>query len=285
MNDSDIEVISGDQSSGDNIIHSSELALPDEVLPEQLYVIPVEQRPFFPAQVQPIVVSRSRWEETLKQVAKSGHNCVGLVYAGDKDAKTMLASDCPQIGCVVRLHNVTIVDDEMQLVAQGIKRFSIDSWIATERPFVAQVSYPADKRNTGQAENIKAHAIAMLKSIKDLLPLNPLYSEELKHYLNHFSPNDPSPLTDFAAAITMAKGDELQAVLESLSLLQRMEKVLILLRKEIEVAQLQTEISAQVNDKISAHQREFFLKEQLKIIQKELGVEKDDQTSDSDEFH
>jgi len=287
MKDEDVEILpkngnSQETEAGDAEAH--QLVLPDEVLPEKLYVIPVDERPFFPAQVQPVSVNRKRWEETLQRVAKSGHNCVGLVYAEDYEAKTISAAQCPSIGCVVRLHNATIDGDSMQLVAQGIKRFRIDGWISKERPFLAHVSYPADKRSADEEEKIKAHAIAMLKSIKDLLPLNPLYSEELKLYLSRFSPNDPSPLTDFAAAITMAKGEDLQPVLATLSLLERMQKVLVLLHKEIEVGQLQTEITAQINDKVSEHQREFFLREQLKIIQKELGIEKDDQTADSDEF-
>ena len=154
---------------------------------------------------------------------------------------------------------------------------------------MAYVSYPTDKQKfideqLDLAEQTKAHAMALIKAIKELLPLNPLYSEELKDYLSRFSPNDPSPLADFSAAITTAQGTDLQAVLETLPLVERMKKVLILLHKEIEVGQLQTEITAQVNEKVSDRQREFFLREQLKIIQQELGIEKDDKTADSDEF-
>ena len=126
--------------------------------------------------------------------------------------------------------------------------------------------------------------MALINAIKELLPLNPLYSEELKNYLNRFSPNDPSPLTDFAAALTTAPGDELQQVLDTVPMLQRMEKVLPLLRKEVEVARLQKELSAEVNRKINERQREFFLKEQLKLIQQELGITKDDRSSDIESF-
>src|SRR5690606_28376270 len=67
-------------------------------------------------------------------------------------------------------------------------------------------------------------------------------------------------------------------------LLKRMEKVLVLLKKELEVARLQNSINDQVNEKVSAQQRQFFLREQLKIIQKELGLAKDDRTADVEEF-
>src|SRR5690606_3791005 len=109
-------------------------------------------------------------------------------------------------------------------------------------------------------------------------------NEGLKLYLQNFSPREPSPLTDFAAALTTASGAELQGVLETVPLLRRMEKVLVLLKKELEVARLQNSINDQVNEKISTQQRQFFLREQLKIIQKELGLAKDDRTADVEEF-
>ena len=124
----------------------------------------------------------------------------------------------------------------------------------------------------------------LIKEIKELLPLNPLYSEELKQYLTNFSPTQPSLLADFSAALNTASGDQLQAILDTLPLRSRIEKVLTLLRKEREVALLQGEITAQVNEKVSDSQREFFLREQLKIIQKELGLSKDDKTSDEELF-
>lgn len=67
-------------------------------------------------------------------------------------------------------------------------------------------------------------------------------------------------------------------------LLRRMEKVLLLMRKELEVARLQSEISEEVNEKVQKHQRDFFLKEQLKVIQRELGMSKDDKTADAERF-
>ena len=106
----------------------------------------------------------------------------------------------------------------------------------------------------------------------------------MKQYLANFSPNQPSLLADFSAALTTASGEQLQEILDTLPLRSRIEKVLTLLRKEREVAELQGQITSQVNEKVSDQQREFFLREQLKIIQKELGISKDDRTSDADMF-
>ena len=126
--------------------------------------------------------------------------------------------------------------------------------------------------------------MAIIAAIKELLPLNPLYSEELKHHIGQFNPNQPSLLADFAAALTTASGGDLQGVLDTLPLTARMTKVLELLKREKEVATLQGQITSQVNEKVSTHQREFFLREQMKVIEKELGLSKDDNTSDMDRF-
>ena len=258
------------------------LALADQLLPNILHVIPVRSRPFFPAQVQPVVVEADPWKDTLQAVANDGGPpVVGVVYAGES-APVDDVSSFPEIGCAVRLINAAIEEDTIQFVAQGLQRFRIVKWLSTRPPYRVQVEYPRIAEE--DTEELRAYAMAIIAAIKELLPLNPLYGEELRHYLNRFSPNDPAPLTDFAASITTAAGEDLQGVLETLPLLQRMEKVLALLKKELDVARLQNRITEQVNEKVSEQQRTFFLREQLKIIQKELGISKDDKTVESDEF-
>ena len=261
----------------------TELVLPDQNLPEKLLLLPIFERPFFPAQVQPLVIDEEPWEETFSRLAKMDHHLLGLCYAGDQDEQDSAStSDFAATGCVVRLHNVVRGNGKIQFIAQGLQRFRIEDWLSAKAPFAAQVSYPADRtRNTPE---IKAYAMALIQAIKELIPLNPLYNEELKNFLNHFNLNDPSPLADFAAAITTAQGPDLQQILDTVNLQKRMERVLVLLHKELEVARLQAEIRSEVEQKMSKHQREFFLREELKVIQRELGIAKDDRTADIDEF-
>ena len=259
------------------------LALADEFLPEELFVLPVNGRPFFPAQVQPVIMDEKLWGDTLNDVMESDHRLVGLSFVNDKSSKEVpTTSRIPAIGCVVRIHNLQVEDGRVMFIAQGIRRFKTVEWISEETPFRAIVKYPTHRQKS--SDEIKAYALAIINAIKELVKINPLYSEELKHYLNRFSPNEPSPLTDFAAAITTAEGSALQGVLETIPLQRRMEHTLVLLKKELEVARLQVEINASVNSSIEQHQREFFLRQQLKAIQKELGISKDDKTSESEEF-
>ncbi|SDM23166.1 ATP dependent PIM1 peptidase. Serine peptidase. MEROPS family S16 [Modicisalibacter muralis] len=254
-----------------------------EYLPERLYLLPIHNRPFFPAQVQPLVIHRQRWEETMKRVADTPHHAVGVAYVGDTGIDELDYGHFPTIGTAVKVHKAQGEDQQIQFIAQGVRRFRIVRWLSKKPPYLVEVSYPKEPVDD-TADEARAYAMALINGIKELLPINPLYGEELKHYLNRFSPHEPGPLTDFAAAITSAKGPELQEILETLPVMARMQKVLPLLRKEIEVAQLQSEISEQVNAQMQERQREFFLREQLKVIQRELGISKDDRENDVDTF-
>ncbi|WP_043527453.1 endopeptidase La [Litchfieldella xinjiangensis] len=254
-----------------------------DYLPERLYLLPIHNRPFFPAQVQPLVIHRPRWEETMQRVAKTPHHTLGVAFVGDTRIEELDPDQFPEIGTAVRAHKVQGEDEQIQFIAQGMRRFRIVRWLSRKPPYLVEVTYPKEPVNAEEDET-RAYAMALINGIKELLPINPLYGEELKHYLNRFSPHEPGPLTDFAAAITSAKGDDLQAILETLPVMARMQKVLPLLRKEIEVAQLQSEISEQVNAQMQQRQREFFLREQLKVIQRELGISKDDRENDVDTF-
>ncbi|MCW4149556.1 endopeptidase La [Halomonas sp. 18H] len=252
-------------------------------LPERLYLLPVHNRPFFPAQVQPLVINRERWEETVQRVGNTPHQMVGLAFVGETGVEELGHGDFPEVGTTVKVHKLQGEDAQIQFIAQGMRRFHIQRWLSKEPPYLVEVSYPWEPVEPEEDET-RAYAMALINGIKELLPINPLYGEELKHYLNRFSPHEPGPLADFAAAITSAKGPELQDVLATLPVIERMQKVLPLLRKEIEVAQLQSEISEQVNAQMQERQREFFLREQLKIIQRELGISKDDRENDVDTF-
>ncbi|MGI9274086.1 MAG: endopeptidase La [Endozoicomonas sp.] len=275
----DPEVISGNDNGEDT---GTGLLLPEQALPDKLYLIPVSNRPFFPAQVQPLVFSSEEWSETLQRVAQNPQKAIGLSYVAGMPGGDVAPEDFPEVGCTVKIHNIVEEGDQIQFIALGMQRFRIKQWLRKRPPYLVQVEYPENIQD--DTDEIKAYALALIQAIKELIPLNPLYSEELKNYLNRFSPKDPSPLADFAAAITTAPGQDLQEVLETLPVQRRMEKVLVLIRKEQEVARLQGEINAEVNRKISKHQREFFLKEQLKVIQKELGISKDDRTAEIEEF-
>ncbi len=262
---------------------SSELALASQVLPTTLYLLPLTDRPFFPAQTFPVVMDEQPWLETVEHVGDHPHHLVGLVLLRGGDLQQLSHRDFNTVGSVVRIHQPARAGEKIQFIAEGIQRFRIVKWLSDKPPFMVEVEYPPEER-TRSNDKLKAYAMAIINIIKELIPLNPLYSEELKYFLSRFSPNEPSPLTDFAAALTTAKKEQLQSVLETFPILPRMEKVLVLIKNELEVARLQTKIRERVDERMNEQQRKFFLREQLKEIQKELGLEKDDRTADVERF-
>ncbi len=263
----------------------SEVALPSQAFPKHLYLIPIATRPFFPGQVQPIVLSGDYWQETIQKIGKTDQKMVGLVYTSNIPAQETVSEDFAQIGCVGKILKPSMQDSNIHFICQGMQRFRIRRWLSKKVPFLVEVEYPAQEAeaNLNDTET-RAYALSIISAVKELVKANPLHGEELKQALQYFSPNEPAPLTDFAATLTTATGDELQKVLETLPVLSRMQTVFPLLQKEVEITKLHSEISNDVNTKISTRQRKFFLKEQLKTIQKELGITKDDRSSDVDEF-
>ncbi len=257
--------------------------LPAERWPSELHLLPLSEKPFFPAQTLPLIMNESAWMETVEAIGESTHHMVGLVLVKPEDSDNATREDFKTLGTVVRMHHPAKNEGKIQFIAEGLRRFRIVEWISDKAPYKVRVEYP-NEPGKPDSEEIKAYAMAIINTIKDLIPLNPLYSEELKFFLNRFSPNEPSPLADFAASLTTATKQELQDVLESLGLKRRMEKVLVLMKKELDVAKLQSQIRGRMEEKMSEQQREFFLREQLKTIQKELGLSKDDKTAELETF-
>lgn len=283
MNESESEFIphSADQKTTE--AKQGGLIRPEEILPETLHLIPLAGRPYFPVLIQPVVIDESPWAPSMQAMAESSHKCIALSYVKPGGEGIPRPSEICEIGCVARVHRVHQSQDKIQFIAQGLQRYRIIQWLSREVPYVVRVEYLKNPPEQ-DASQLRAYAMALINIIKELMTLNPLYNEELKQYLNHFNPNEPSHLADFAAAITSAEADVLQEVLETLPLMPRMEKVLLILGKELEIAKLQAEITEKMQEQVNEQQREFFLRQQLKAIQKELGIAKDDRQADVEKF-
>ena len=191
-----------DKESVPGVPGSTSLVLPSQALPEILYIMPVTTRPFMPAQIQPMMADATAWGDTVQRDAKTEHKVMGLFFVDTDDVTSIKSEDIPLVGCAVRLLNASGDGKRVQFVAQGAGRARIRRWINRTPPYVVQVDYPKDELERN--DETRAWAMALVGAIKELMPLNPLYNEDLKHYLMRFSPEDPSPLTDFAATLTSA---------------------------------------------------------------------------------
>jgi len=258
-----------------------------EQLPRELFVLPLTRRPFFPGMAAPLVIEPGPYYEVLKLVAKSSHKMLALFLTKDEEANIYDLSyeGLHPVGVMANiLRIVPLEQGGAQVVLNMEQRIEIDQPIKKSKYLRAKVSYHRDSITQQQSKIIKAYSISIITTIKELLKLNPLFKEELQIFLGHSDFTEPGKLADFAVALTTAGRKELQDILESFDVQTRIDKTLILLKKELDLSKLQSSINQKIEATISKTQREFFLREQLKTIKKELGLEKDDKTSDTEKF-
>ncbi|HRD49203.1 MAG: endopeptidase La [Candidatus Competibacter sp.] len=278
------EVVREDDNSEASSSTNNTIVAAADILPGTLYLLPLSERPFFPAQALPLLLSEEPWLPTIEAAASREQRAIGLILVKpDSAEKAAGPGDFYEVGTAARMHQLNRNEGRLQFIAQGLKRFRILNWLSSQPPYHVQVEY-LNEEDGSDVEELRAYSLAVINTLKELIPLNPLYSEELKFFLNRFNTHDPSPLADFAASLTTASKNELQEILDTAPVLERLKKVIVLIKKELEVAKLQTQIRKQVDEKMSEHQRKFFLREQLKAIQQELGIAKDDRTADVDRF-
>ena len=260
-----------------------ELVVAAEILPAALPLLPLRPRPVFPGVLLPMSVSGRQRVAAVRRAAETPSQTLGMVLVRDVDGEDG-PENLHRIGVVGKILKIAQMDDEnANFLINCLERFSIQKVMGTDQGLYAEVRYHYAPELSVNPE-LKAYSMAIISALKELVQINPLYSEEIKLFLNRSSMDDPGRLSDFAATLTSAEGDELQQILETLEVRKRIDRVLVLLKKELEVSRLQTKISKQIEEKISAHQREFFLKEQLKAIKKELGLEKEGKTAEIERF-
>lgn len=253
--------------------------------PEQLFLFPLARRPYFPGMAAPLVVEPGPYYEVLKQVAKTSHKSVGLVLTKPEevDIKKLSFDELYQVGVLARILRIIPMEQGgAQVILNMEKRLTIVKSIHEGKYLKAKVSYHEDK--PGLTKELKAYAISIVSTIKDLLKLNPLFKEELQIFLTHSDFTEPGKLADFAVTLTTATREELQQVLETFDMQDRIDKALAILKKELDLSQIQLSISQKIDASVSKTQRDFFLREQLKTIRKELGIERDDKAGDREKF-
>ena len=259
------------------------LVVAAQMLPNQLPLIPLRPRPCFPALLVPLAANGPQQMAAVRQAAESPTRAIGLVMVRDLEAE-----DGPEnlqaVGVAAKILKILHADDDsIHVMVNCMERFSIVEVIPSRRMLAARVRYHYAPELSVNPE-LKAYSMAIIATLKELVQINPLYSEEIKLFLNRSSLDDPGRLADFAANLTSADGAQLQRILETFDVRKRIDMVLVLLKKELEVSRLQSKISKSIEEKVSAQQREYFLREQLKAIKKELGLEKEGKDTEREKF-
>jgi len=259
------------------------LVVASDVLPTGLPIIPLRPRPAFPGIMIPLVLNGQSQVAAMHQAMEHQAQTIGLVMVRELDDDDGI-ENLHKIGVAAKILKVLHTEkNAAHILVNSMERFEIEDIQERGLTIYARVRYHFATELSVNPE-LRAYSMAILSTLKELVQINPLYSEEIKLFLNRSSLDDPGRLADFAANLTNSDGQQLQDILATFDVRKRIDKVLVLLKKELEVSRLQTKISRQIEEKISAQQREFFLREQLKAIKQELGLEKEGKTTEIEKF-
>lgn len=282
------------QPSDDETNGTPSLVLAREIYPEDLPIIPLTGHPMFPRITAPVSIDNPDLKDLLVTRLKNKQRYVGLTLrretppGNEPETETESAkatgANLYTVGVLGEILQAAQPDDQtLHILVATRERLRIVSFRQEDPVFVARVEY---MHETDMSDNpdLKAYSISVVQAIKALVQLNPLHKQELNLLMQHTDLNEPGRLADIATALTTAKAEEQQQILETVSVRERLHRVLLLLRKEIDVSKIQAKIGKQIDEKVSKNQREFFLREQLKAIKKELGLEKEGKEAEIERF-
>jgi ATP-dependent Lon protease len=255
----------------------------DQVLPSRLPLIPLEGKPIFPGIFTPLML-QSKEDTLVVEEAMQGNKLIGLVLLKHDEENNLLdPEEFYSVGTAAKIvKKINLPDGGINIFISTMSRFQIKK-IQKEGPRnTAVVDYLEDYFDHSKANDIKALTRSLLTEMKQISEDNPLFSEEVR--LNMVNIDEPGKIADFITSILNIPREKQQEVLEMLDIRQRMEQVLVYIKKEQELLKIQKKISMQINEKIEKNQREYFLREELKAIKKELGITTDAKGSDYQKF-
>ena len=247
----------------------------EQSLSNKLYLIPVSGRPIFPGIFTPLMITAND-DARVAEEAYSGDGLIGIVMLKN-DSDTPTANDLHKVGTVARIiKKINLPDGGVNIFISTIKRFRIRKVLSQREPMVAVVEYLEDQED--DTFEVKALTRALLSEMKEISDNNPLFSEEMR--LNMVNIDHPGKIADFITSILNIERNQQQKILETINVRERMEQVLVFIKKEQELLRIQKKIQNELNDRIETQQREYFLKEALKAIKEELGITTDAHNSD-----
>lgn len=252
------------------------------LLPEKVVIIPIMNSPIFPGMIAPIILSEEKFTEELDQhLLHSGHVGLNLIKQNikkkqiDIENQNIKISHIYKVGVLCKMiKKLKLPDGSVNILVHGIKRYQISD-IIRETPLL-ETKYKIFDDILEEDDELDAYTRSVINQVKKISEINPYFNEEMKlAILNSSSPGGMADLVAFAISLDIA---EAQDFLETLVIKKRFAKLLVYLKREKDVTDIQKKISDEVNQKVNQYQKEYFLKEQLKVIRTELGMDKDDKS-------
>ena len=251
----------------------------ENILPDKLLLIPLQSRPIFPGIFTPLMINAPEDVKVVEKAYEEG-GFLGIVMLKN-EAEVPAASDMYKVGTAARiLKKVNLPDGGINIFISTVKRFKIRKVLHSSAPVAVAVEYLEEEE--ADTFEVKALTRALLSEMKEVSENNPLFSEEMR--LNMVNIDNPGKIADFIASILNVDKVEQQKILETLNVRSRMEQVLLFIKKEQELLRVQKKVQRELNDRVEKNQREYFLREELKAIQDELGENAAGEANDFQKF-
>lgn len=258
---------------------SGSIVTVDQVLPVKLPLIALNGHPIFPGIFTPLMISNLDDVRTIDDAFSNG-GFLGLVLT-KTETENAAVSDMYDVGTAARIiKKINLPDGGVNIFVSTVKRFKIRRTLSSRNPAVAAVQYLDDEES--DTFETKALTRALISEMKEISDNNPLFSEEMR--LNMVNIDNPGKIADFVASILNVEKTDQQKVLEELNVRARLEQVLVFIKKEQELLRVQRKIQNELNEKVEKNQREYFLREEMKSIQDELGIGADGEGNDYTKF-
>ncbi|HOC18420.1 MAG TPA: endopeptidase La [Vicinamibacterales bacterium] len=251
-------------------------------IPPELPVLPLRDTVLFPNSFMPLAVAR---ESSIRLIdeAISGGKLIAVFTQRDASVEEPGQDDLHRIGTATHVHKMfKLPDGSLRLIVQGLARLRMVKLVSLKPYLRAEVSAAGEDLREEDRLEIDALQRNIKTNFQQVVSLSPLLSDDLQTLAINIT--DPGKLADFiASSLTTIATSAKQEVLETLDVRARMDLLNRILIKELEVLELGSKIQSQVQSEVGKNQRDYFLREQLKAIQKELG-EGDDQAKEIEEL-
>jgi ATP-dependent Lon protease len=251
-------------------------------IPSELPILPLRDTVLFPNSFLPLAVARESSVRLIED-AINGSKLVGVFTQRDASIEEPTQDDMHRIGTATHIHKMfKLPDGSLRLIVQGLSRLQLES-VTVVRPYLrARVKAADDTVREEDRLEIDALQRNIKTNFQHVVSLSPLLSDDLQALAMNIT--EPGRLADFiASSLATLSTAVKQEVLETVDVRARLDLLNRLLIKEAEVLELGSKIQSQVQSEVGKNQREYFLREQMKAIQKELG-EGDDQTKEIEEL-
>ena len=237
-------------------------------IPKILGILPIRNAVVFPGTVTPLAIGREKSKKLLEEVRKPG-SLIGLLTQKDADTEEPGFADLYKVGVVASvLKVIRMPQGSVHVVVHGLERFKVVEIRASDPYLKAEVAIL--KVKTKQSKKLRALMVNVRNQANRVIQLSPSVPEEASVMIENI--DDPSSLADFLAANLGQDVAEKQRLLQELDSTVRLEKISFILANQLEVLELSHKIQGRVKDSVEKNQKEYYLQEQLKAIQSELGL-------------